>query len=175
MNKIIKGWNSVEEFGIGLLAFFATLVSFYGVITRYLFKFSPDWGEEVIIYMIIWAVFISASLLAEERGHVAATLLVERFPLKIRRFLAIFNAVLALGFSVLIFIFGLKIVGDAFLRDERSLTALRFPVWIAYLSVATGCALVAVRYVIRIYRLLFFFDISQILEEHERIVKEQNL
>ena len=175
MNKIIKRWNWVEKALIGLLAFCATMISFYTVITRHLFKYSPDWGEEVIIYLIIWAVFISASLLVEERGHVAATLLVERFPLKMRRFLAIFNAVLALGFSVLIFIFGLKIVGDAFLRDERSLTALRFPVWIAYLSVATGCALVAVRCAIRIHRLLLSFDISQILEEHEKIVKEQSL
>jgi TRAP-type C4-dicarboxylate transport system permease small subunit len=175
VNKIIKGWNWVETTLIGLLIFVATMISFYTVLTRYLFNYSPDWGEEVIIYLIIWGVFISASLLVEERGHVAATLLVERFPLRMRRFLAIFNAVLAFGFSLLIFFFGFKIVGEAFLRDERSLTALRFPVWIAYLSVVTGCVLVSIRYVIRIYRLLFLFDISQIMEEHERIIKEQNL
>lgn len=175
MNRILKGWNWLETTLIGLLIFVATMISFYTVLTRYLLNYSPDWGEEVIIYLIIWGVFISASLLVEERGHVAATLLVERFPLKMRRFLAIFNAVLAFGFSLVIFIFGFKIVGEAFLRDERSLTALRFPVWIAYLSVVTGCVLVSIRYVIRIYRLLFFFDISQIMEEHERVIKEHNL
>jgi TRAP-type C4-dicarboxylate transport system permease small subunit len=175
VNRILKGWNWLETMLIGLLIFCATMISFYSVIMRYCFNYSPDWGEEVIIYLIIWGVFIAASLLVEERGHVAATLLVERFPLKMRRYLAIFNAVLACGFALLIFIFGSKIVSDALLRDERSLTALRFPVWIAYLSVVTGCALVSIRYVIRIYRLLFFFDISQILEEHERIIKEQNL
>jgi len=175
VDKIIKRWNWVERTLVGILIFSATLISFYTVMTRYLFNYSPDWGEEVIIYLIIWGVFISASLLAEEREHVAATLLVERFPLKMRRFLAIFNAALALGFTLLIFYFGLKIVGDAFLREERSLTALRFPVWIAYLSVVVGCALVSVRYGIRIHRLLFHFDISLVLEEHERIVKEHNL
>ncbi len=175
MNRILKGWNWVETTLIGLLIFVATMISFYTVMTRYLFNYSPDWGEEVIIYLIVWGVFISASLLVEERGHVAATLLVERFPLKMRRFLAIFNAVLALGFSLLIFFFGFKIVGDAFFRDERSLTALRFPVWIAYLSVVAGCVLVSIRYVIRIYRILFFFDMSQIMEEHEKIIKEHNL
>jgi len=175
VDKILKGWNWVEKTLIGILALSATLISFYTVLTRYLLNYSPDWGEEVIIYLIIWGVFISASLLAEEREHVAATLLVERFPLKMRRFLAIFNAALALGFTLLIFYFGLKIVGDAFLREERSLTALRFPVWIAYLSVVVGCALVSVRYGIRIHRLLFHFDISLVLEEHERIVKEHNL
>ncbi len=175
MDKILKRWNWVEKTLIGILAFSATLISFYTVMTRYLLNYSPDWGEEVIIYLIIWGVFISASLLAEEREHVAATLLVERFPLKMRRFLAILNAALPFGFCVFIFIFGLKIVGDAFLREERSLTALRFPVWISYLSVVVGCALVSVRFVIRIRRLLFHFDPSLIMEEHERIVKEHNL
>lgn len=167
MNKLLKGWNWVEKFVIGLLAFFATALAFYGVLMRYIFKIPLDWGEEVIVYMIIWAVFISASLLAEEKGHVAATLLVERFSLKTRRTLAIFNGFLAIGFCVLIAIFGYKIVGQAFLKDERSLTALRFPVWIPYLSVALGCSLVAMKYVIRVYRLLFLFDPSEVLETHE--------
>ena len=48
--------------------------------------------------MIIWAVFITASILAEEKGHVAATLIVERFSMKTRRYLAVFNGVVALGF-----------------------------------------------------------------------------
>jgi hypothetical protein len=34
---------------------------------------------------------------------------------------------------------------------------------------------VTIRYIIRIHRLLFHFEISQILEEHERILQEQNL
>ena len=79
MSKWEKGWTWVEKFIVGLLAFAATLIAFYGVITRYIFKRPPDWAEEIVIYLIIWAVFITASILAEEKGHVAATLIVERF------------------------------------------------------------------------------------------------
>jgi C4-dicarboxylate transporter DctQ subunit len=175
VNSIVGGWNLVEKFLVGLLALASVASAFYGVIMRYLFQMTPDWIEEIIIYMIIWSVFLVASTLVEERGHVAATLLVERFPLKMRRFLAIFNAILALAFCLLIVIFGFHIVNDAFLKDARSVTSLRFPLWISYLSVVTGCALMSIRYGIRIYRLLFFFEISQILEEHERIMQEENL
>jgi len=167
VNKVLKRWNGMEKFIVGVLAFSATIVSLYGVIMRYLFKSPPDWADEIVIYMVIWAVFIMASTLAEEKGHVAATLLVERFPLKIRRILALFNGLIAFGFCVLIALFGYRIVTQAYLTDERSLTALRFPLWLPYLSVAAGCTLVALRYVLRIYRLIFQFQPSQILESHE--------
>jgi C4-dicarboxylate transporter DctQ subunit len=167
MNNWERGWTRVEKFIVGVLAFSATMIAFYGVITRYIFRRPPDWAEEICIYMIIWAVFITASILAEEKGHVAATLIVERFSMKTRRYLAVFNGAVALAFCVAVSILGFKIVSAAYINDERSLSALRFPVWIPYLSVAMGCTLVSLRYAIRVYRLIFSFTPSEILETHE--------
>ena len=62
-----KGWTRVEKFIVGVLAFSATMIAFYGVITRYILKRPPDWAEEIVTYLIIWAVFITASTLAAER------------------------------------------------------------------------------------------------------------
>ena len=164
----------MEKFIVGLLAFSATLIAFYGVITRYIFRRPPDWAEEIVIYLIIWSVFITASILAAEKGHVAATLIVERFPLKTRRYLAVFNGLVALGFCVAVSFLGYKIVSATYVNDERSLTALRFPVWIPYLSVAAGCTLVALRYALRVYRLVFSFQPSEILETHELSREEKH-
>lgn len=173
MQKFFSQWNKIEKFIFGLLAFSAVVIAFYGVIMRYLFKTAPDWTDEIIVYSIIWAVFLSASTLAEEKGHVAATLLVERFPLDVRRYLAVFNSFLALGFCLFVAMYGYRIVSAAYLRDERSLTILRFPLWIPYLSVAFGCTLVGLRYIKRIYLLIFRFDLSLILETHEMSREEK--
>lgn len=167
MSNWERGWTRLEKFIVGVLAFSATMIAFYGVIARYIFRRPPDWAEEICIYLIIWAVFITASILAEEKGHVAATLIVERFSLKTRRYLAVFNGAVAFSFCVAVAILGFKIVSAAYINDERSLSALRFPVWIPYLSVAAGCSLVALRYAIRVYRLVFSFQPSQIMETHE--------
>jgi C4-dicarboxylate transporter DctQ subunit len=167
MSKWERGWTRVEKFIVGVLAFSATMIAFWAVISRYLLHNPPDWAEEVVVYLIIWAVFITASILAEEKGHVAATLVVERFSMKTRRYLAVFNGLVALAFCVAVSILGYKIASAAYLNDERSLTALRFPVWIPYLSVAAGCTLVALRYAIRVYRLVFSFQPSEIMETHE--------
>ncbi len=173
MSKWEKGWTRAEKFIVGILALSALAIAFYGVITRYLLRRPPDWAEEIVIYLIIWAVFFTASILAAEKGHVAATLIVERFPLKTRRFLAVFNGLVALGFCVAVSILAYKIVSAAYVNDERSLTALRFPVWIPYLSVAAGCTLVALRYALRVFRLIFSFQPSEILETHEMSREEK--
>jgi len=166
-NKFVVRWNQAEGFLFGLLNITALIVAFYGVIMRYVFRAPPYWTEEVCLYMIIWAVFLSASTLAEEKGHVGATLLVERFPMRIRRIVAVFNGVVCLGFCTIICWYGFQIVWQTYACAQKSSTALRFPLWIASLSVAAGCFLVGIRYILRIYRLLFRFQPSEILESHE--------
>ena len=160
-------WNQAEGFLFGFLNLAALAAAFYGVIMRYVFHAPPYWTEEVCLYLIIWAVFIAASTLAEERGHVAATLLVERLPMQVRRILATFSAIICMGFCGFICWYGFQIVWQTYACAQRSSTALRFPLWIAYLAVAAGCLLVGIRYVLRIYRLLFRFQRSDILEAHE--------
>ena len=167
MNNILRQWNRVEQFLFGLLALAALACAFYGVLMRYLFEAPPHWNEEFSIYLIIWAVFITASTLAAENGHVAATLLIEHFPIPVRRVLAVINKFLILGFCLVITWNGFQMVLESYLMDQRSPTALRFPFWIAYLSVTTGCFLISLRSIIQIYRLVFRFQKSDILEGHE--------
>lgn len=165
--NLLKTWNWLEKTLVGVLAFAATMCIFYGVIMRYVFSRSPEWVEEVVIYMIIWAVFIMASTLVEERGHVGATFIVQRFPLLLRRVIEIITGILALGFCVLVSYWGYQVVQVTYLMDERSVTSLRFPLWIAYLSVPAGATLIICRYVKRIYRLVFRFHMTDLQETHE--------
>ena len=167
VKRIVEVWDQVEKFLVGFLVLAAVALAFYGVIMRYFFQTAPDWIEEIVTYMIIWSVFLVASTLVKDKGHVAATLLVERFPLEIRRVLAVFNGILALGFCGIISWYGIRIVFQNYAFDARSVTSLRFPLWICYLAVAVGCTLVGIRYVIRIYRLIFQFQRSEIMESHE--------
>ena len=167
VDKIVGRWNRVEGFLFGFLNLTALAAAFYGVIMRYVFRAPPYWTEEICLYMIIWAVFLSASTLAEEKGHVGATLLVERFPVEVRRSLAVFNGIVCLCFCGIICWYGFQSVWQTFACAQKSSTAVRFPLWIAYFAVSAGCFLVGIRYILRIYRLLFRFQISDILENHE--------
>ncbi len=167
MDKVLKFWNALEKYFVGVVALTATLLAFWGVVARYSFAYSPDWLEEFVVYMIIWSVFIVASTVAEERGHVGATFLVEKLPPTRRRLVEILTALLSLTFCVLICYWGYQIVHVAYITDERSSTIMRYPLWGCYLSLPVGMTLVAARYLKRIYRLVFRFSRSDLLEHHE--------
>ncbi|MFC1798859.1 TRAP transporter small permease [Thermodesulfobacteriota bacterium] len=167
MQKALKIWNTLEKYFVGIVALTATLFAFWGVVTRYGFSYSLDWLEEIVVYLIIWSVFVVASTVAEERGHVGATFFVEMLPPTLRRLVETLTASLALTFCVLICYWGYQIVHIAYITDERSSTIMRYPQWCFYLALPVGMTLVSARYLKRLYRLIFCFSRSELLEHHE--------
>ncbi len=75
-----------------------------------------------------------------------------------QRWLEAFNCVVALIFCGGMIWYGWQIVDTSLLLDERSSSGLQFPMWIYYASLPAGGVLMAVRYLIRLYRYLFRFD-----------------
>ena len=150
-----------------MAALVATMLAFSGVITRYVFSYSPDWLEEIVIYAVIWAVFVVASTIAEERGHVGATFIAEMLPPALRRLVEILTGLLALVFCVLVCYWGFQVVYIACLTDERSATIMRYPLWGFYLALPVGMMLMVARYLKRLYRLIFCFSQSELMGHHE--------
>src|SRR5215470_17833713 len=48
----------------------ASCVLTYSVFSRYLFKAATDWQDEVAVFSIICAVFLSGAWVQSQRGHV---------------------------------------------------------------------------------------------------------
>jgi C4-dicarboxylate transporter, DctQ subunit len=167
MGKIIQRWNWSERSFAGLLGLITTFLAFTNTLLRYLFDYSPEWMEEIVIYLIVWSAFVIASTLVEERRHVGATFLVDLLPARMRRGVEVVTSVLALSFCVVVLLLGYKIVYISYITDERSMSGVRFPVWIFYLALPVGLTLITARYGRRIYRLLFRFTPSLLEEKHE--------
>jgi C4-dicarboxylate transporter DctQ subunit len=160
-SRISRAWDLVEETLVGLLGFLALLIGVWQVVGRYLVPGrSISYGEEVAVYLIVWAIMIVASQLVRRDGHVRPDLVLRVIPPRAQRFVEAGNCLLALGFSVGLAYYGWQIVKTALLIDEHSSTDLQFPMWIYYLSLPTGAALMAVRYLIRFLRFTIFHDPS---------------
>jgi C4-dicarboxylate transporter, DctQ subunit len=156
--RFLPFWDRAEVFLAGLLALLALAAAFYQVVTRYFFNWAPEWAEESVLYLVIWAVFIIASKLVREDHHVGADFIIQKLPLRVQRTVAIATSILALAFCILVIFYGTHIVSVALGIDERSPTRMRFPMWIAYLSVPVGCTLVSLSYLYRLYLLIFKFE-----------------
>jgi C4-dicarboxylate transporter DctQ subunit len=74
------------------------------------------------------------------------------------RIVEIFNCLAAVVFCAALVWYGWQIVDTSLLIDETSSTDLQFPMWIYYLALPVGSALMLIRYVMRLVRFAFYFD-----------------
>ena len=152
-------WDRIEETLVGLLGLLALVIGLLQVIGRY---FDPaqaiSYAEEVIVYLIIWAIMIVSSQLVKRDGHVRPDLVLRLLPPRYLRIVEIFNCLVAIVFCGALIWYGWEIVDTSLLIDETSSTDLQFPMWIYYLALPVGGALMLLRYIMRLVRFALYFD-----------------
>jgi C4-dicarboxylate transporter, DctQ subunit len=164
-------WDWFEETLVGLLGLIALVIGLLQVVGRY---FDParaiSYAEEVIVYLIIWAIMIVSSQLVKRDGHVRPDLVLRLLPPRSLRLVEIFNCLVAIVFCGALVWYGYEIVDTSLLIEETSSTDLQFPMWIYYLALPVGSALMLVRYILRLVRFTLYFDpetmtVGQVLHE----------
>ncbi len=152
-------WDTIERSLVGILGALAMGVGLVQVLGRYIApSLAIAWAEEVIVYLIVWAVMIVSSQLVRTDGHVRPDLVLRLIPPAGQRWLEVFNCLVALAFCIGMVWYGWQIVDTSRLLEETSSSGLEFPMWIYYASLPTGGALMTMRYLIRLFRYLFRFD-----------------
>lgn len=166
-SRIFSACDWVERTVVGLLGLFALAIAVVQVFGRYIDPaHAITWAEEVIVYIVVWAVMIIASQLVRVDAHVRPDLVLRLLPPHAQRWLEIFNCLVAIGFSSGMVWYGQQIVGSALLLDQRSSSDLQFPMWIYYLALPVGGGLMSLRYIIRLLRYAFAFDPATMTAGH---------
>jgi C4-dicarboxylate transporter DctQ subunit len=157
--RVMGWWDWIEETLVGLLGLVALVIGLLQVIGRYIDPARAiSYAEEVIVYLIIWAIMIVSSQLVRRDGHVRPDLVLRLLPPRYLRLVEIFNCLVAIVFCGALVGYGYQIVDTSLLIDETSSTDLQFPMWIYYLALPVGSALMLARYIIRLLRFTFYFD-----------------
>jgi C4-dicarboxylate transporter DctQ subunit len=157
--RAADAWNRIERLLVGLLGAFAMIIAVVQVFGRYIDPANAiNWAEEVIVYVMVWAIMIISSQLVRTDGMVRPDLVLRLLSPGVQRWVETFNCLVAIAFTFGLLWYGWAVVGTAVLLDQRSSSDLQFPIWIYYTALPTGGALMLGRYVIRLIRYLFFFD-----------------
>jgi len=157
--RISAVWDRVERTLVGLLGAVAMAIAAIQVFGRYIAPgVAITWAEEVIVYIAVWAVMIIASQLVRMDGMVRPDLVLRLLRPGVQRWVEMFNCLVAMAFTFGMLWYGWTVVGTALLLDQTSSSDLQFPLWIYYLALPTGGALMLGRYAIRLIRYAFFFD-----------------
>lgn len=156
---MMRAWDWVEKMLVGVLGMLAMIVGMWQILGRYLdSSLSSGWADEVIVYLLIWAIMIVASQLVRHDGHVRPDVVLRLLGPSAQRWLEVFNCLAAIAFCGAMVWYGWQIVDTAQMMGETSGTELNFPMYLYYLALPVGTGLMLVRYIMRLIRYLFRFD-----------------
>jgi len=129
------------------------LMCAYNVIVRY---FVPhlvfDFVDEVQVYLIIWAVFLSLGSLTLMDRHVKSDFFVNMFPVAIQQVITRSVEVIGLCFSLMLVYYGGQVAYQAYDFGDVSTTMLRTPLWIYFAALPAGALVMAFAFALRLLR-----------------------
>ena len=167
LRRALGLWDRMERAVVGLLGLAALAIGLVQVVGRYAAPaHAISYAEEVIVYLVVWAIMIVASQLVATDGHVRPDLVLRLLAPRVQRWAEVFNCAVALLFCAGLVWYGGVIVATALQLDERSSTDLQFPMWLYYLALPVGGGLMWLRYAIRLLRYLLHYDAATMMVGH---------
>jgi len=135
--------------------FFLTGVTliFYGVIMRYFFKSPVFWVDEISTYVLVWGAILGWSIAQRDGRHIRVTLLYDKFPLKVQRYVSIFSRTLSFLFCLFLAYLGLLLEMKYLASHQLSINT-QLPLWIAYFFVPIAALMLGLRYIVELRSLL---------------------
>ncbi len=152
-SRFMARWDYVEKWIAGGLIMLALCLSFYSVAARYIFHWSLDWSDEISVYMVVWSVFFGASSLMKKDEHVRVDLFIQRVSERRQNILHFYHGILAIAFLVVVTYGGCVLIQKAYQTQITSESYLKFPMYLPYLIMPLGGALLSVRMIERLVML----------------------
>jgi C4-dicarboxylate transporter DctQ subunit len=143
----------IEDFAACVFGATALGLATLSALGRYLMPgIAPPWAGEATTYLIVWGVFVAAGSLVARNGHVRSDMLVVRLSRRGQLACEVATCLIAIACMAVFVAGGIEIVRDGLAWDERSPSELRFPLWLYYLAMPVGSALMLAYYAARLAR-----------------------
>lgn len=128
----------------------AGVVLTHEAVVRYAFRQPADWQDEMAVFLLVGATFMSAAWVQARRGHVSIDAIAELLPRrveKVRRFLA---DIASFGFCAFFSWKSWSLFHEAWEDGMVTHSAWAPPLWIPYSLMAVGMSLLAIQILLQI-------------------------
>lgn len=112
---------------------------------------SSIWQTEFVTFSLIAATFLGAPFILLTRGHVSVDVVPLMVGVPVRRVLHFVGSIVALGFCVLFLYAAIPWWYTTWHTGETTSTIWRARLWIPYLSVPVGLALLCLQFIAEVY------------------------
>ena len=142
---MLKILDTFEDLFCAVSLLTAAVVLFVNVVLRYLFSASTSWAEELIRYLMIWITFIGGSICVRRGAHIRMDFLLTMLPRSVAAALTRLVYLAAAGFCAALFWYSVRLVAFTVELHQTS-PAMGVPMWIPYLAMPLGSALMTLRF-----------------------------
>ena len=153
-NKMLKVLGNLDLALGAVLAAILIVLTFSGVLMRYIMRSPITWQEEIQMLLFLWITFLGGSAAFRTGGHIAVEILVDSLPKKIGGFIEKIGVLIQL--VILGYLFSQELAYYNQLVSTNKVTnLLRIPFAYAYLVVPVGGALMILSMLFYTYKIYF--------------------
>lgn len=105
IQKLYRGFCKIEEILVSAFIAVITFLVFISAVARTA-RHPLNWAQDVSLLLFAWVVFLGADLALRKTDFVRVDMLVSHFPAKVQKVLYYLMYLLALGFLVILVVYG---------------------------------------------------------------------
>ncbi|MEZ2741664.1 TRAP transporter small permease [Paenalcaligenes hominis] len=136
--KIVNAINVITISIAELALVFLLLLTVYSSVSRYFFRSPSMYATEISLYLVIVSVWLASGFIHEENRHVSVEVLSNHFGNGMRIFSKWVANISIILFCLILVWAGYMVAETAFIRNYKSTSVLRFPLWITYSLIPIG-------------------------------------
>jgi TRAP-type C4-dicarboxylate transport system permease small subunit len=125
----------VDYWIAALLLMAMAIIAFVNILSRYFVNFSIGATEEITINLFVWMTVVGTGIAFERGAQLGMVTFFNLFPLKMRKALVVFSALLGTGLFALVSFYMVQAIYDELTLFKATSAALGIPVWIYYTGV----------------------------------------
>jgi TRAP-type C4-dicarboxylate transport system permease small subunit len=142
--------NSIIVFVSSIAMVIAALVLTYSVVTRYFLHLSTDWQDELSVFLIIGAVFMSSAAIQAQRGHVAIEAIVGLLGKRANAVRQVLVDIASMMFCGYFAYKSWTLLAEAWTENYHSESTWGPPLWIPYSLMSVGMTLLTLQLLLQV-------------------------
>jgi TRAP-type C4-dicarboxylate transport system permease small subunit len=149
-DRLMAAVNRVIVLLSSIALVLAGFVLTYSVIVRYFLKISTDWQDEMSVFLIVGAVFMSAAAIQAQRGHIGIEAIVGLLPKRVNHVRVLLVDVASFAFCGYFAWKSFTLLHEAIADDYHSSSTWGPPLWIPYSLMTVGMALLTIQLLLQV-------------------------
>lgn len=117
----------------------------FEVVARYVFLSPTIWGEEMSRFLQIWATYLAAAYVLQQRKLIAIDVVINKMPPAVQKLFDSCALVVIMIFCAVASIWGVIIVVDSITVGRATSTMLAVPSWMTEIAIPIGFGLMLIQ------------------------------